>query len=423
MKKALSLLLSLILILALALPAFAADYEPAADDLNAIDLFRGTGWGYELDRTATRPEAAAMLVRLLGAEEAAMTQYEAGLIRHPFGDVAEWADPYVAWLYVNGLTKGVSADAFGSSLDCTDQMYCTFLLRSLGYTEETGDFTYEAALTEAAELGLYDPFLMAGGFLRDEMAAVSCQALATPVKDSDRLLVEKLIDDGALDAGAAADFVARANAWQRLSTALSASDAADAVAMSLKIRSTAASGTAQSSVDTGMELSVRIADSGVEMAASGTSASEGQSSDFGYWLRDGVLYVDAMGAQSSVPFPLDLSSSAAGGDGIPLYLTDAVTLKDGVYTVDCGSRLTGLLRDLMGQMGSAFVPSDSSLVYSFTLDGAGRLQNLQLVMRMTSSTGAAVSYELSGTVSAWGDAVTVTYPDLSGFRPVSGAAG
>ena len=62
-------------------------------------------------------------------------------------------------------------------------------------------------------------------------------------------------------------------------------------------------------------------------------------------------------------------------------------------------------------------------MYSFTLDGAGRLQNLQLVMRMTSSTGAAVSYELSGTVSAWGDAVTVTYPDLSGFRPVSGAAG
>ncbi len=422
MKKTISLLLSLVLVLALALPALAADYESAADDLNAIDLFRGTGWGYELDRAATRPEAAAMLVRLLGAEEEAMNQYEAGLISHPFGDVASWADPYVAWLYANALTKGVSATAFGSNLNCTDQMYCTFLLRSLGYTEESGDFTYNGALTKATELSLYDPFLMADGFLRDEMAAVSCQALATPVKGGGQLLVEKLIDDGAVDAKAAAGFVARANAWQRLDAILAASDAADAVAMSLKVKTTAVSGTIQSSADTSMDLAVRITGAVVAMAASGTSTASGQSSSFGYWLKDGVLYLDAMGTRRSTPFPLDLSSAAAGNDGIPVYLTDAITLKGGVYTVDCGSRFTGLLRDLMGQMGSGFVPCDSSLVYSFTLDGAGRLQNLRLVMRMTSADGASLSYELSGTVSAWGGAVTVTYPDLGGFQPVSGAA-
>ncbi len=423
MKKAISLLLCLVLTLALALPALAADYEPAADDLNAMDLFRGTGWGYELDRTATRPEAAAMLVRLLGAEEEAMTQYGAGLINHPFGDVAEWADPYVAWLYANALTKGVSAEAFGSSLDCTDQMYCTFLLRSLGYTEQDGDFTYDDALVKASQLGLYDPFLMSGGFLRDEMAAVSCQALATPVKGGGQLLVEKLIADGAVDADAAAGFVARANAWQRLNDVMAVSDAADAVAMSLKIKSTASSGTTQSSSDTSMDLSVRVSDAGIGMAASGTSTAEGQSSDFGYWLRDGVLYVDAMGIRSSIPFPLDLSSAAVGGEGIPLYLTDTVTLKDGVYTVDCGDRFTGLLRDLMGQMNGAFVPDSSSLVYSFTLDGAGRLQSLRLAMRMSAQGGVSVSYDLSGTVSAWGSAVTIAYPDLSGFQPVSGAAG
>ena len=53
MKKHLKTVLALILALALlaALPVFAASDEEtrAADALNALGLFRGTGEGYELD--------------------------------------------------------------------------------------------------------------------------------------------------------------------------------------------------------------------------------------------------------------------------------------------------------------------------------------------------------------------------------------
>jgi len=45
------------------------DYTKEADLLNSLGLFNGTQNGYELNRVPTRVEAAAMLVRLLGAED------------------------------------------------------------------------------------------------------------------------------------------------------------------------------------------------------------------------------------------------------------------------------------------------------------------------------------------------------------------
>ena len=86
----------------LAVSAFAADFTHCADALHDLGLFQGTDSGYDLDRAPTRAEAAAMLVRLLGAEEEAqaMESYTA-----PFTDVRDWAKPYVQYLYDNGLTE------------------------------------------------------------------------------------------------------------------------------------------------------------------------------------------------------------------------------------------------------------------------------------------------------------------------------
>ena len=84
-KKTLCALLALCLLAALLTtgalaadrPAAAADIktaQQAADYLYSLGLFRGTGSNpdgspvYELERTPTRFESVAMLVRLLGAE-------------------------------------------------------------------------------------------------------------------------------------------------------------------------------------------------------------------------------------------------------------------------------------------------------------------------------------------------------------------
>ena len=101
--------------------------EDQAEMLRALGLFLGTDQGFELDRIMNRNEAAAMLVRLLGAEEEAQN----GAWSHPFTDVASWADGYVGWLYQKGLTKGTSATRYGGSQPVTVRQYALFLARVL----------------------------------------------------------------------------------------------------------------------------------------------------------------------------------------------------------------------------------------------------------------------------------------------------
>ena len=51
----------------------SGDAEKSAEALKELNLFRGTDKGFELERQMTLAEAAAMLVRFLGAEEKAMS--------------------------------------------------------------------------------------------------------------------------------------------------------------------------------------------------------------------------------------------------------------------------------------------------------------------------------------------------------------
>ena len=195
MKKGIKILaITLVLCTALAVSAFAANFEHCADALFELGLFRGTNNGYELDREPTRAEAAAMLVRLLGAEEEAMAlAYTA-----PFGDVADWAKPYVQYLYDKGLTKGTSETTFGYSDKCTAQQYATFLLRALGYTDGE-DFTYDTALEYGEKIMLCDWANCFGEvFLRDNVVAMSYTALSLPVKSGEGKLLSKLVSDGAV---------------------------------------------------------------------------------------------------------------------------------------------------------------------------------------------------------------------------------
>ena len=129
----------------LTVPAFAAEDTACAERLDALGLFRGTEAGYELDRAPTRAEAGVMLVRLLGAEEEA----QALTYTAPFTDLMGWEQPYVQYLYENGLTTGVSETDFAPNEPCSAQMYAAFLLRALGYSEAAGDFSYAAAVDAA----------------------------------------------------------------------------------------------------------------------------------------------------------------------------------------------------------------------------------------------------------------------------------
>ena len=194
-----SLIVGAALSAAVAVNASAADFTNCADALNQMGLFKGTETGYQLDRAPTRGEAATMLVRLLGKEtEALEKNYQT-----PFTDVQDWAKPYVGWLYENKLTSGTSDTTYSTNSVCTAQMYSTFLLRTLGYsdTATNPDFTYANAIDFAEQKGVIDiGNCDEDNFLRDHVVAMSYTALATEPKDAkyDNLL-DKLVADGAID--------------------------------------------------------------------------------------------------------------------------------------------------------------------------------------------------------------------------------
>ena len=166
-----------------------------------------------------------MLVRLYGAEEEAAADYAAGEIAHPFADVPSFAAPHVAWLYEEGLTKGMTETTFGATDACSAQNYATFLLRSLGY-QDGKDFAYADALTFAQEKGFYTPVLFDGDFLRDDLAGITYQALAADMKDGDAYLLESLVDSGAVDAQAAKPMTEKMENYRVLSKALVDDDTA-----------------------------------------------------------------------------------------------------------------------------------------------------------------------------------------------------
>ncbi len=172
----------------LSLPTVAADVnEPYADALAELGLFKGTGNGYELERTTTRAEAITLLVRVLGKEDEALS----GEYEHPFTD-AGWADAYIGYAYENGISKGMTATAFGSSLPIDHNQYATLLLRAMGYSDDVGgQFRYSGAY----EFALHKFAIEKGSdtFTRSELVRLTYAALNTPLYNSSKTLAKDLM--------------------------------------------------------------------------------------------------------------------------------------------------------------------------------------------------------------------------------------
>lgn len=198
-----AILLSLTFLRPLPVSASENAGQEAAEYLYELGLFRGTGFNsdgtpvFELDRSPTRAEAIAMLIRLLGLEEEALNS----TYSHPFTDTQKWSEPYIACAYNKGFTNGVSPTRFGSSEKATVSMYVTFVLRSLGYTDsgDSPDFRYSGSVSFAMELGLIDSsFSGDRSFIRSDIAIISKTALSLPLRDSDQTLYQRLVADGVI---------------------------------------------------------------------------------------------------------------------------------------------------------------------------------------------------------------------------------
>ena len=202
LKKALSLILTLALLLPAASAAIPLEYsEPSAWVLHELGLFQGVGDNadgtpnFALEHTPTRHEAVTMLVRLLGKESAALN----GTWDTPFEDVEEWAEPYVGYAYTNKLTFGISDTEFAGQDAVTATQYLTFVLRALGY-QSGADFQWDSAWVLSDELGFtFGHFSEnTADFNRGDVACISEYALYTSMKTGGKTLLQYLKDAGAL---------------------------------------------------------------------------------------------------------------------------------------------------------------------------------------------------------------------------------
>ena len=200
MKKLKVFLLIITILLITNITAFGASYEMYAEKLSKIGVFKGTENGYELERQPTRLEGIIMLIRLLGKETEALKMNEEDCA---FTDVPAWGRGYVNYAYKNNLTKGLGNGLFGSSDTLNGKSYITFLLRSLGYSDENNaDFSWDNAILYGSTIGLLNEEIFNkinnSPFTRDYVAKTTYDTLQFYVKGGNSTLLEKLIDEGVL---------------------------------------------------------------------------------------------------------------------------------------------------------------------------------------------------------------------------------
>lgn len=452
MKRKLRMVLAGVLAVAsLAMTAGAASYDNCADRLSDLGLFQGTGNGYQLDRAPTRAEAATMLVRLLGAEaEAEELDYSA-----PFTDLDDWQKPYVQYLYDNGLTTGATATTFEPEDTCSAQMYTTFLLRALGYSDAAGgDFTYTGAVDFGKSIGLVDyANCNETNFLRDHVAAMSLTALNTAVKDdADTKLLEKLVEDGAVAASAADEMLAffdNYDAYVAATAAMSEETKMD-ISVDVSANVTVADQQVMSlsmPMDMKMDMDLenmdqsRISMTGkmdmqIDEALVEAGAETSVSQDVAYYYTDGVYYMN-LGDQK-VKMDMSFEDAMAQVSGLdqmqtsePICLIDSIDVSGSTMTVTySGAGMSGLVNDVLGEMGmdtdTAGVDVQIGDVTSSVTISNGTIRSMDIDMQITMTVdGVAMTMDMTMdcTVNATGDRVTVDIPDdLDSYTDLIGGA-
>ena len=451
MKRFLTILLTtLALTAALCVTASASNFDGAAEELAAIGMFKGTADGFALDQAPTRAQAAIMLVRLYGAEQNAQDTYRAGRTQCPFTDVNETAAPDVAWLVDEGLANGTSDTTFGAADPCTARAYTIFLLRALGY-EDGSDFTTGTAQSFAAGLGIVDTSAITGTFLRDDLAAMTYQALGTDVKDGSTYLLNHLIQEDYLDYNTAHRMVEKIENCRALGDASKSMEKGLAAGIDMdmavtvsglendRVEHTTMSGKGQIKMLTGRNP---------QMSYDITMEENGQAESVQMWMRDGWLYTQTGEEALKQEMPKEMlesyqelmSAGATKNSGASMlpFLEYAEVKGSGsekVYTLELNDAFGNMINSVIAQalqesglqVTGEIALDNSTMTYTVRNDVLRTIDvDLSLSMEMGAEGQTAItiglSLQMTMDITATGSAVKITYPDFSKFQEVIGGA-
>ena len=378
--------------------AFAANYTNCADSLHEMGLFQGTQNGYDLDRTPTRAEAAVMLVRLLGKEdEAKALTYTA-----PFTDLKGWEKPYVQYLYSNGLANGTNRTTFNPTGKCTAQMYATFLLRALGYSD-TADFSYANAIETAREQGIYDTGIInVQNFLRDDAAAASYTVLSVSPKNSEGTLLDQLVSENAITEADAKRYQSLFSSYAQYREATAGMDALLHYSVNSEFASPAAvthDGRTVMQVQTSettvfdREKNELLTDRKMTLSAPNTSDKQLLTQSY---LSDGALYHKLNGSWSAeLVTAAEQEGLAAMYGRVPLVCVDSLSQRAGSWTIICAdtpnayTELLWSVESAMGDLDEAVRLQPTTVTQSVS-GGTIRRQSVSAAFTLDGMTAAPV---------------------------------
>ncbi len=208
-------------------------------------------------------------------------------------------------------------------------MYCTFVLRALGYSDAAnGDFTFAGAEAFAQDVGICDSDLYSDTFLRDDAVAISYQALGTDMSGKDISLLESLIAAGAVSSEESKSILDEMAAYRSYTEAsLTWADAED---VDMTVKTDIAFEMPDTNFNTSVisEIKVITRDGSIQME----SISTGMGTTFSEWVKDGWLYLKSGTNMMKTPIDeetmLSLISGLNESSDLPpckLYMIDAIT--------------------------------------------------------------------------------------------------
>ena len=194
LKRALSLGLTATMISGLmVMGSSAASYadvtseqnQEAIEVLKAVDIMVGDEKGnFNPEAKVTRNEMAVVMSNLMAYNVASYKDTS------PFTDVPEWAEPYVAACYTNGITSGYDAKTYGGNDTVTTGQAALMLLKALGYFQYSADFGSDwlvETTKNGSTAGLFDGVATGAkeALTRNDVAQMVLNALEADVQVGD----------------------------------------------------------------------------------------------------------------------------------------------------------------------------------------------------------------------------------------------
>lgn len=147
MKKVLSLVLALVLVLGM-IPTFADAHETGAMELKAAGFLKGDDSGdLMVEKELTREEMAVLFAQLNGVEDEAAAFVKPA--NYTDADQLTWSAPFVSYAQEMGWMIGYEDNSFRPKQTVTGKELLVVLMQVLKY-----DFTWNTIVADAAAVGL-----------------------------------------------------------------------------------------------------------------------------------------------------------------------------------------------------------------------------------------------------------------------------